>query len=75
LLHNGTHGNKGRAKILSPDLNMLEPKLARHGYNFAVLCEKLNIKRQEIKAYLRGQLNPNRVEEINNEIHKLGVLL
>lgn len=60
-------------KILSPDLNMLEPNLARHGYNFVVLCEKLNIKRQEIKAYLRGQLNPSRLEEINNEIHKLGV--
>lgn len=54
---------------------MLEPNLARHGYNFVVLCEKLNIKRQEIKAYLRGQLNPSRLEEINNEIHKLGILL
>jgi len=60
---------------LSPDLNLLEPNLARHGYSFGVLCDKLNIKRQEIKAYLRGQLNPNRLEEINKEIHKLGVLL
>ena len=61
--------------VLSPDLNMLEPNLARHGYSFTVLCDKLNIKRQEIKAYLRGQLNPSRLEEINKEIHKLGVLL
>lgn len=61
--------------ILSPDLNTVEPNLARHGYNFNVLCERLNIKRQEIKAYLRGQLNPNRSEEINREIHKLGVLV
>lgn len=61
--------------VLSPNLNMLEPNLARHGYSFGVLCDQLNIKRQEIKAYLRGQLNPNRLEEINKEIHKLGVLL
>lgn len=61
--------------ILSPDLNALEPNLARHGYNVTVLCERLNIKPQEIKSYLRGQLNPNRSEEINKEIHKLGVLV
>jgi len=61
--------------VLSPDLNMLEPNLARHGYNFVVLCEKLNIKRQEIKTYLCGQLNPSRMEEINREIHKLGIPL
>jgi hypothetical protein len=61
--------------ILSPDLDAIEPSLVRHGYNFAVLCERLNVKRHEIKAYLRGQLNPNRAEEINKEIHKLGVLV
>lgn len=61
--------------ILSPDLNALEPNLARHGYNVTVLCERLNIKRQEIKSYLRGQLNPHRSEEINKEIYKLGILI
>jgi len=61
--------------VLSPDLNTLEPNLARCGYSFGVLCEKLNIKRHEIKAYLRGQLNQTRLEEINKEIHKLGVLV
>jgi type II secretory pathway predicted ATPase ExeA len=61
--------------ILSPELNAIEPSLARHGYNFTVLCDRLNAKRQEIKAYLHGQLNPNRSEEINKEIHKLGMLI
>jgi type II secretory pathway predicted ATPase ExeA len=61
--------------VLSPDLNALEPNLARHGYNFAVLCDRLNVKRQEIKAYLHGHLNPNRSDEINREIHKLGALI
>jgi type II secretory pathway predicted ATPase ExeA len=68
--------NEETAKsILSPDLNALEPSLARHGYNFSVLCDRLSVKRQEIKAYLRGQLNPSRLEELNKEIHKLGVLI
>lgn len=60
--------------VLSPDLNTLEPKLARHGYNTAALCEHLNAKRSEIKAYFNGQLPAARAEEFNKEIHKLGIL-
>lgn len=60
--------------VLSPDLNALEAILTRHGYNLPVLCEKLNAKRSEIKALFYGNLNPNRLEELNKEIHKLGVL-
>ena len=60
--------------VLSPDLNTLEPKLARHGYNTAALCEHLNARRSEIKAYFNGQLPASRVDEINKEIHKLGIL-
>jgi len=60
--------------VLSPNLDSLEPNLARHGYNVPILCDYLNIKRHEIKAYLRGQLTPSRFEEINKEVHKLGVL-
>ena len=61
--------------VLSPDLNALEPNLARHGYNVTVLCDYLNTRRSEIKSYLRGQLNPTRQEEINKEVQKLGVLI
>lgn len=60
--------------ILSPDLNALEPNLARQCYNLSVLCDCLNAKRHEVKAYFRGQLTPHRLEELNKEIHKLGVL-
>ena len=61
--------------ILSPELNGLEPNLARNGYNIGVLCDCLNLKRHEVKAYFRGQLSPNRFEEINKEVHKLGVVM
>ena len=60
---------------LSPDLNGLEANLARNGYNQVVLRDRLNIRRHEMKAYFRGQLSPSRFEEINKEIHKLGVVI
>ena len=61
--------------VLSPDLDSLEPNLARRGYNLPILCDYLNVRRHEVKAYLRGQLTPSRFEEINKEVHKLGILL
>lgn len=60
--------------VLAPDLNTLEPKLARQGYGMAVLCEHLNARRNEVRAYLRGQLTAGKTEEFNKEIHKLGIL-
>jgi type II secretory pathway predicted ATPase ExeA len=61
--------------ILSPDLNVLSAALARSGYNFAALCNHLNAKPSEVKAYLEGRLGEARTEEIHNEIHKLGTLI
>lgn len=61
--------------VLSPELDALESRLARHGYNFNALCDCLSIKRHEIRAYLRGQLPPNRIEELNKEVYKLGIVL
>ena len=61
--------------ILSPDLDTLEPNLARHGYNIMVLSDYLNTNRREVKSYLRGQLAPSRIEEIDKDVHKLGVVI
>ncbi len=60
--------------VLAPDLDALEPKLARHGYSITVLCEHLNARRSEVRAYLSGKLPPGRTEEFNREIHRLGIL-
>jgi type II secretory pathway predicted ATPase ExeA len=60
--------------ILSPELNTLEPRLARQGYSMAALCEHLNARRHEVKAYLKGQLAVGKTEDFNKEIHKLGLL-
>ena len=60
--------------ILSPDLNSIEPKLARHGYNISVLCKHLNARRSEVRSYLSSQLAPGKTDDFNKEIHKLGIL-
>ncbi|MDX2502971.1 MAG: AAA family ATPase [Gammaproteobacteria bacterium] len=60
--------------VLSPDLDTLEPNLARHGYTMAVFCEHLNARRNDVRAYLRGQLAAGKTDEFNKEIHKLGIL-
>lgn len=60
--------------ILVPDLDGIEAKLARYGYNLQALCEVLNARPSEVKAYLAGQLNSNKLSEFNKEIYKLGVI-
>ena len=60
--------------VISPDLDSLEPNLARRGYNLSVLCQHLNAKKTEIVSYFKGQLNAARTDEFNKEIQKLGVI-
>ena len=49
--------------VLAKDINGLEPRLTREGYNTKVLAELLNAKAREIKAFLGGQLAPGRTQE------------
>lgn len=60
--------------VLVPDLDGIEAKLARSGYNLQALCDTLNARPTEIKAYFLGQLNTNKLPEFNKEICKLGVI-
>jgi hypothetical protein len=45
--------------VLAKDINGLEPRLTRQGYNAKVLAELLN-KPCEIKSFLSGQLSSGR---------------
>jgi hypothetical protein len=45
--------------VLAKDINGLEPRLTRQGYNAKVLAELLNAKPREIKSFLSGHLAPN----------------
>lgn len=60
--------------VLMPDLDGIEAKLARNGYNLQALCEVLNSRPSEVRAYLLGSLNTNKVVEFNKEIYKLGII-
>ena len=54
--------------VLAKDINGLEPRLTREGYNTKVLAELLNAKPREIKAFLGGQLTPDRTQELQTEL-------
>jgi hypothetical protein len=59
--------------ILARDINELEPRLTRNGYNAKILAEVLNAKPREIRALLRGQLAPGRAQELQQEMLAVGI--
>jgi hypothetical protein len=58
-------------RALAKDINALEPRLTRQGYNAKVLAELLNAKPREIKSFLSGQLAPGRTRELQSELRFL----
>jgi hypothetical protein len=60
--------------VLVPDLDGWEPHLTRLGYPVRSLCEALNARPAEIRAFLRGQLASGRTQELHQELLKLGVV-
>jgi hypothetical protein len=61
--------------ILAKDINSLEPKLTRQGYNAKALAELLNIRPTEIRSLFHGQLPPTRTQELQNEMLAVGIPL
>lgn len=60
--------------VLLPELDALEPKLARNGYDMQDLCKHLSATKSEVRSYFKGQLIAEKTEMFNKEIHKLGIL-
>lgn len=61
--------------VLAKDIDDMEPRLTRHGYNAKVLGEVLNAKPREIRALLRGQLPAGRAQELQHEMLAVGIPL
>jgi hypothetical protein len=61
--------------VLAKDINGLEPRLTRQGYNAKVLAELLNAKPREIKSFLSGQLAAGRTQELQSELLAAGIPL
>jgi type II secretory pathway predicted ATPase ExeA len=61
--------------ILAPDLDGLEARMARNGYNIKFITEILSAKPKEIRSFLNGQLPPERTQELHDQLLAAGVLL
>jgi hypothetical protein len=61
--------------VLASDLDALEPALTRQGYPPKALAELLNVRQAEVRAFLHGQLPPDRTEELKQQILKVRIPL
>jgi hypothetical protein len=59
--------------LLSPQLDELEPRLRRHGYDVPDLAELINARQGEIRSLLRGELEPVRSQEITAKLLAAGL--
>jgi type II secretory pathway predicted ATPase ExeA len=59
--------------ILSKQIDELEPILTRHGYNVKSLSEHFNAQPGEIRSLLRGQLDPTRTRELQEQMLSAGL--
>jgi len=61
--------------ILAPDLEGLEARLARSGYDVKQLTDILTAKPKEIRAFLSGHLPPERTQELHDQLLAAGIPL
>jgi len=59
--------------LLSPQLDDLEPRLRRHGYDVPDLAELINARQGEIRSLLRGELEPVRSQELTAKLLAAGL--
>jgi type II secretory pathway predicted ATPase ExeA len=59
--------------VLSKQIDELEPRLTRHGYDVRCLAEQFNAKPAEIKLLFRGQLDAARTKELTDQMLSAGL--
>jgi hypothetical protein len=59
--------------VLSKQIDELEPKLTRHGYDLRGLADQFHAKPAEIKLFFRGQLDPARTKELTDQMLMAGL--
>jgi hypothetical protein len=59
--------------VLSRQINDLEPRLTRNGYDIRSLVEQFDAKPAEIHQLLRGELDPERTRELMDEMRAAGL--
>ena len=61
--------------VLAKDIDGLEQRLTRHGYNIKALALTVNAQPKTIRAFLRGKLSPGQSQEIQEEMLAAGIPL
>lgn len=59
--------------VISPDFEGIEARAQRCGYNPKSLCEALDVKPGELKALFNSRLQPPRMQELHQELLRLGL--
>jgi len=59
--------------VMSKQIDELEPKLTRNGYDVRGLAEQFHAKPSEIKLLFRGQLDPIRTKELTDQMLMAGL--
>ena len=59
--------------VLSPQLDELEPRWRRHGYDVRAVADLANAKMADIQALLRGELEVGRTQEITDRLRAAGL--
>lgn len=61
--------------VLAADIDALDARLMRNGYNAKSLSELLNSKPRGINAFIRGELPPERTQQLGSQLLAVGVPL
>lgn len=61
------------ASVIAKDIDELESKLTRFGYNARTLAQILNVRPAVLKSFFQGQLPPGRTQELQNEMLAAGI--
>lgn len=61
--------------VLAVGLDEIEPNLIRQGYSAKALAELLNVRTTEVRSFLQGQLSPGRIQDMRDQMLKIGIPL
>jgi type II secretory pathway predicted ATPase ExeA len=61
--------------VLAVDLDDLEPKLTRHGYNIKTLADIISVPPKTVRDFVRGKLPPGKSQEVHSQLLAAGVPL
>ncbi len=62
----------GTCKKPKTQLDDLEPRLIRYGYDAKALASLINVRPAEIRSFLHSQLPPGRTQEVKDQLLEAG---